>query len=85
MILSKIKTYALAALSALVVVGYAIIQILRARIANDKQQDAEAQRDLLVKVNQNRAKARKEGKEQKDAATKNAESGDWSAFNDDGM
>jgi hypothetical protein len=85
MILDKIKNYALAALGVLVVIGYAIIQTLRARMANDKAQDAEAQRDLLVKVDENRAEARKEGKEHKDEAIKKAESGDWSAFNDDGL
>jgi len=50
-------------------------------MAKKDQQDAEEQRDILVKANENIEKASKEGKKRAKDAIDRADDGDWSGFN----
>lgn len=80
--LSTIKTYALAALGITTAVLYALFQREKAKGATRDKQDAEAQRDVLIKAEEGRKQAHQEGEKRKDEAIKKSDAGDFSGFND---
>ncbi len=79
--ISSLKKYLIVALTLGVSLLYGLYQRKKSQLATERQQDAEAQRDVLTKAQGNINQARREGDKREKDAIDRANDGDWSGFN----
>lgn len=80
--LSKIKLYAIAALTFLATLFYALFQREKSKRLKEQVDDYKVRESVLVQAQENISKATQEGRKREQDNISKINNGDWSGFND---